>query len=467
MPPDQRQRSAGQGRSSERPSKPSNNKFDRMGERATEAIFLLLVFLALWGFLSGFIPKVEALFSQRQPSIASLVNSPVGQPVQLSSSQTVYADPGGAALGTQPSGAEGVVTKGPKFYDGQRYWYVDFASGPDGWVAESALQGAGGKPFNPGDTPVGSQVTIAGQTTLHATPGGAAIGTEPKGAAGTVTDGPQYANGQRYWYVSFADGRGGWVRESDLRNSKGGPFNPGSTIVGRAVEAGSNGVPYYSQPGGAMLGRAPAGEHGVALYGPEAAGGHRYWYVQFDSGQEGWVDENDLQLVQPPSPFSRFMTAVKNFSFALSTLLSLLFLTGIVYSVIRSSQVHSKQRVAERRIESPAQVAATAQDHVNRRWERVLAHVQSDSPADWRLAILEADIMLSELLERMGYAGENVGEKLKTIEKSDFNSIDDAWEAHKVRNIIAHQGSDYVLSRREAQRVVSLYANVFREFRYI
>ena len=81
---------------------------------------------------------------------------------------------------------------------------------------------------------------------------------------------------------------------------------------------------------------------------------------------------------------------------------------------------------------------------------------------------MEADIILEEMLEKMGYVkGETIGDKLKTIEKSDFTSLDQAWEAHKIRNMIAHEGTDYILTEREAKRVVGLYEQVFKEFRYI
>lgn len=101
------------------------------------------------------------------------------------------------------------------------------------------------------------------------------------------------------------------------------------------------------------------------------------------------------------------------------------------------------------------------------RWEHVLELLGSDNPNDWRLSILEADIMLDELVTKMGYRGETLGEKLKNIEKADFRTLDDAWEAHKIRNIIAHRGSDYVLTQREARRTIDLFARVFEEFHYI
>jgi len=103
----------------------------------------------------------------------------------------------------------------------------------------------------------------------------------------------------------------------------------------------------------------------------------------------------------------------------------------------------------------------------NERWERVLRHINSPNPADWRLAIIEADTILDEMVLRMGYKGETLGERLKNIEPSDFNTLNQAWEAHKIRNKIAHDGSEFELNRRKAMQTISLYEEVFHEFRYI
>jgi len=103
----------------------------------------------------------------------------------------------------------------------------------------------------------------------------------------------------------------------------------------------------------------------------------------------------------------------------------------------------------------------------NPRWERIETLVSTENPGDWRVAILEADIMLEELLEAMGYKGEGIGERLKQIEVSDFNTLDKAWEAHKIRNQIAHEGADFNLTEREARRVIDLFRAVFDEFEYI
>jgi len=103
----------------------------------------------------------------------------------------------------------------------------------------------------------------------------------------------------------------------------------------------------------------------------------------------------------------------------------------------------------------------------NLKWKLVEEHIGSDDANKWKLAILEADIILSELLDSLNLLGDGVGEKLKSVEESDFDHIDEAWEAHKIRNAIAHQGSDFLLTQREAKRVIRLYKSVFEEFEII
>ena len=75
--------------------------------------------------------------------------------------------------------------------------------------------------------------------------------------------------------------------------------------------------------------------------------------------------------------------------------------------------------------------------------------------------------MLADILEKMGYQGDSIGDKLKSVDKSDFLTLDYAWDAHRIRNQIAHEGSDFQLNEREAKRVIELYKTVFSEFYHI
>ncbi|MDO8619981.1 MAG: hypothetical protein Q7R64_01370 [bacterium] len=149
-----------------------------------------------------------------------------------------------------------------------------------------------------------------------------------------------------------------------------------------------------------------------------------------------------------------------------STVASLLLVTGIVYCFFRIEQiVHATKHEDE--AHGGGHGGGGEDNPVQKRWDRVQTHLHSENESDWRLAVLEADVLLDEMVTHMGYHGDSLGEKLKGIEKSDFLTLDGAWEAHAVRNKIAHEGATFALTEREAKRVIKLYEEVFKEFHYI
>lgn len=138
-------------------------------------------------------------------------------------------------------------------------------------------------------------------------------------------------------------------------------------------------------------------------------------------------------------------------------------LGGIVYAFRKLTAIQKEENALYRASED----ATTPDDLRNGKWERVIQHINSTNAAEWRLAIIEADVMLEELLRVQNYHGDSIGEMLKSVEPSDMLTLDNAWEAHKVRNRIAHDGAEFELTERDARRVVSLYESVFKEFKII
>jgi hypothetical protein len=150
---------------------------------------------------------------------------------------------------------------------------------------------------------------------------------------------------------------------------------------------------------------------------------------------------------------------------AVSIVLSLLFAALVIYCAMRIIEVRRHERARFQAAAHP--VAAGDVSRTQLRWNGIMEEVHSDDERKWRLAILESDIMLNELLDVQGYRGETMAEKMKQADRATFHSIDAAWEAHRVRNQIAHQGSAHLLNAREARRVIGLYEEVFREFKIV
>ncbi|MBI2003641.1 MAG: hypothetical protein HYS78_01550 [Parcubacteria group bacterium] len=99
---------------------------------------------------------------------------------------------------------------------------------------------------------------------------------------------------------------------------------------------------------------------------------------------------------------------------------------------------------------------------VSEYWQAVLDHLNSANESEWKLAIIEADKLANDLLLQKGYKGESMAERMSLLTKEELQSLDLLWEAHKVRNRIAHK-LDFKISRSEALRVISYYEEALKE----
>ena len=154
--------------------------------------------------------------------------------------------------------------------------------------------------------------------------------------------------------------------------------------------------------------------------------------------------------------------------YLIAYLLSFFGITITIYCIVRLIEIydeengHLKHAIAEYN-----SFQEEKEEGKNVRWVHVQDLVNSPNPSDWRLAVIEADSILENLLEEKGIPGIGIGERLKNIAPGDLSTLQVAWEAHLVRNKIAHEGSDFEFSDREAKRTIRLYEMVFQELGFI
>ncbi len=160
----------------------------------------------------------------------------------------------------------------------------------------------------------------------------------------------------------------------------------------------------------------------------------------------------------------------------LLTLVEALAVFGIVFSVVLLFLIlYYRARTLEvehhgfHELEHAALVHHEHAEHEakNPRWEQAAALATSSNDSDWRRAIIEADIMLEQLLRDRGYTGGSLGDMLKLANPLQFTTLDLAWEAHRMRNAIAHLGDAFPLTLRDVQSTMSMYQRVFEEFDFI
>lgn len=99
-------------------------------------------------------------------------------------------------------------------------------------------------------------------------------------------------------------------------------------------------------------------------------------------------------------------------------------------------------------------------------WQDILKKLNSENRSDWNLAIIQADSLVDNILKEMGLPGETMGDRMKTLDRSRLVSLDDLWEAHRIRNQIAHE-TDRTATKHKAAYAISLFEKVLKELEYL
>ena len=135
------------------------------------------------------------------------------------------------------------------------------------------------------------------------------------------------------------------------------------------------------------------------------------------------------------------------------TIISFCFLFGIVYFLLKTEWFKRffLQDLVEFLTFKPYEMRK-----VPKIWEKIIKRLEKGVESELKLAVIEADDLLKDVLERVGYSGETLGEKLKQLSKATLPNLDEVWEVHQIRSNIAHDPT-YRLNFVQAQKLLAVY----------
>ena len=70
--------------------------------------------------------------------------------------------------------------------------------------------------------------------------------------------------------------------------------------------------------------------------------------------------------------------------------------------------------------------------------------------------------MDKDWLNKIGYKGESLGERLKQLDSGILPNLKKVWQVHKVRNDIVHD-PDYHLSSEGVKKAMGIYEQILRD----
>ena len=147
------------------------------------------------------------------------------------------------------------------------------------------------------------------------------------------------------------------------------------------------------------------------------------------------------------------------FVYVLSIIISGALLWFTIYCISASSYIKSK--VIEKGMDYFG-VGDVGKYRLLKVWKNVIRRMKTNNPSNWKIAIMEADQLMDEVIKSSGYRAATIDERYKQVEPEVFPMIDQLREAHQIRNRIMRE-PDFAITKDESLRVLRIYQQAFKE----
>ena len=138
---------------------------------------------------------------------------------------------------------------------------------------------------------------------------------------------------------------------------------------------------------------------------------------------------------------------------------AMFFLAAVIYLMLNSSWLQYKF------LEDVTEFfswQAFGQREMTKQWDRIKKRTESGAESDYKLAVIEADDFLAEVLDNRGYDGEDFENSIKKAGRLIEPILNDVLKAHETRNLIVYN-PDYKLPADLAKKILDTYESAVRE----
>lgn len=119
----------------------------------------------------------------------------------------------------------------------------------------------------------------------------------------------------------------------------------------------------------------------------------------------------------------------------------------------------TRQRVLEEKEKRKIRVKDS---QLKERWMNILQKLDPKSHDSMMLAIIAADKLVDDALKKVGFVGDTMADRLKQFSPSEMKSLEELWDAHKLRNELVHQ-PNFEFSVKDATRALKSYETFLKE----
>jgi hypothetical protein len=99
-------------------------------------------------------------------------------------------------------------------------------------------------------------------------------------------------------------------------------------------------------------------------------------------------------------------------------------------------------------------------------WGRILKRLKSADESEFKIAVLEADRILNDILKLGGYPGINLNERLAGMTSANLSNLEEIRQVHKLHERIISD-PDFSITQNEARVAIEIYKKAFQELQLI
>ena len=173
---------------------------------------------------------------------------------------------------------------------------------------------------------------------------------------------------------------------------------------------------------------------------------------------------NNSELFSGPINVIGFLTNPPFQGFFL--VLKIIFILAFFYFFVSIVYFVKKSHYLEWLLLEPLRDRLTRKDYgmkkIDSEWNKILKRLVGATESDYKLAIIEADGMLDDVLKKLGYKGDSLGNRLKIVTPEVISNLEDVWKAHNVRSCIIRD-PNYQLTLEETKKTLAIYEKSFKD----
>lgn len=139
-----------------------------------------------------------------------------------------------------------------------------------------------------------------------------------------------------------------------------------------------------------------------------------------------------------------------------------LLIIATVYIFIKALQLRPKFKANP----SKRPILTIRREVLLGKWADIQAKLVDGRPDSLKIAVIQGDALVDSILKGAGIEGDHMADRLDSVEPGEFQSFEDVWRSHKIRNQIVHQ-ENYQLTSAIAERALKGYEKFLKEIKVL